>query len=108
MAVISTEYKFKITYQSHNSEIPIGFVVYDPNHIIFPTTFGVTTVHCILQDGDNTCSVDWGGVDRCTDTSAVFYGYCGNIFEAEQISTSGIKVAPLYLSELIKMAPASN
>ena len=72
MAVIGVEFKFKITYPSRNSEVPIGFVFYDPNHVFFPTTFATFTKNCSFTNGAKTVYVSWNVSGQYTDTFTIF------------------------------------
>lgn len=100
MAVIGVEFKFKITYPSRNGELPIGFVFYDPNLVFFPTTFGAITVNCSLANGGKGLDVKWNVNGQRTDTFTIFNAATDAMSSTDQFASKGVKVAPLYASDL--------
>ena len=100
MAVIGVEFKFKITYPSRNSEVPIGFVFYDPNHVFFPTTFATFTKNCSFTNGAKTVYVSWNVSGQYTDTFTIFNVATDAMSSTDEFASKGVKVAPLYTSDL--------
>lgn len=100
MAGSGISFKFKITYPSHNGEVPIGFVFYDPNLVFFPTTFGTLSKQCSLSDGERGIYVNWYNSNQYNDTFTIFNVSTNVMSSTSQFASKGVKVAPLYASDL--------
>lgn len=100
MAGSGISFKFKITYPSQNGEVPIGFVFYDPNLVFFPTTFGTLSRACSLSDGDRAIYVYWYNSNQYNDTFTIFNATTNVMSSTDQFASKGVKVAPLYASDL--------